>query len=61
MALNEIPLQDLHAEAELKQPDLAYEDALADALVKWFKQVYPRDPLYCHPLIPFLLRVFGST
>lgn len=41
MALNEIPLQDLHAEAELKQPDLAYEDALADALVQWFKPVYP--------------------
>jgi len=42
--LNEIPLQDLHAEAELKQPDLAYEDALADALVKWFKPVYPSRP-----------------
>ena len=43
MALNEIPLQDLHAEAELKQPVLAYEDALADALVKWFKPVYHRN------------------
>jgi hypothetical protein len=41
MALNEIPLQDLRAEAELKQPDLAHEDSLADALVKWFKPVYP--------------------
>lgn len=46
MALNEIPLQELHAEAELKQPDLAYEDALADALVKWFKPVYSSWSLF---------------
>lgn len=46
MALNEIPLQDLHADAELKQPDLAYEDALADALVKWFKPVHPSWSLF---------------
>lgn len=49
MALNDIPLQDLHAEAELKQPDLAYEDALADALVQWFKPNYFAwaDPIKC--------------
>lgn len=46
MALNEIPLQELHAEAELKQPDLAYEDALAEALVEWFKPVYSSWSLF---------------
>lgn len=39
MALDQIPLQDLHADAERMANDLAYEDALAECLVKWFKPV----------------------
>ena len=48
-----IPLQDLHATADATQggdaPLSCFEDALADALVKWFKPNFMTwaDPIMC--------------
>ncbi|KIO21154.1 hypothetical protein M407DRAFT_29211 [Tulasnella calospora MUT 4182] len=51
-ALEEIPLQELHAaaEASVQANDVpGYEDGLANALVKWFKKDYFKwvDPIKC--------------
>ncbi|KAG8940232.1 Peptide-N(4)-(N-acetyl-beta- glucosaminyl)asparagine amidase [Tulasnella sp. 424] len=52
MALEEIPLQELHsaAEASVQANEVpGYEDGLANALVKWFKDNYFKwiDPVKC--------------
>lgn len=52
-AMSHIPLQDLHATADARQagsdPLPCFEDALADALVKWFKPNFFKwaDPISC--------------
>lgn len=52
-AVSHIPLQDLHAAADARQagedPLPSFEDALAEALVKWFKPSFFKwaDPITC--------------
>lgn len=49
LALNLIPFDALHTKAEAMQPDLAYQDALAQALVEWAKHDFLQwvDPVHC--------------
>lgn len=53
LALQCIPLQELHSTAEAllkdnKAPDFGFEDGLAEALVKWFKTWFKWiDPITC--------------